>query len=95
MTTTNTTENDALKASVFQRLHPRVYLERFLAENYRPDGRVPDAWRDVNLNVGVCVRGDLQPTEERMDVLCRLHNNCGWLCTCSSGQHDSRLRCEG
>ncbi|KAG6887911.1 hypothetical protein C0992_010261 [Termitomyces sp. T32_za158] len=64
--TTNTVENDALKASVFQRLHPRVYLERFLAENFRPDGRVPDAWRDVNLNVGVCVRGDLQPTEERM-----------------------------
>ncbi|KAG6899991.1 hypothetical protein C0993_004610 [Termitomyces sp. T159_Od127] len=65
MTTTSTTEDEALKASVFQRLHPRVYLERFLAENFRPDGRVPDAWRDVNLNVGVCVRGGLKPIEER------------------------------
>ncbi|KNZ72693.1 Exosome complex exonuclease RRP43 [Termitomyces sp. J132] len=52
MTTTNTAENDALKAAVFQRLHPRIYLERFIAENFRPDGRAPDAWRDVNLNVG-------------------------------------------
>ncbi|KAG6917662.1 hypothetical protein DXG01_001637 [Tephrocybe rancida] len=63
--TTTTSEGDALKASVFQRLHPRVYLERFLAENVRPDGRATDVWRDVNVNVGVCVSGDLQPTEER------------------------------
>ncbi|RDB19987.1 Exosome complex component RRP43 [Hypsizygus marmoreus] len=68
MTTTTTTnpasssslskpEQDALKASIFQRLHPRVYLERFLAENVRPDGRslgcnADSAWRDVSVNVG-------------------------------------------
>lgn len=45
-------EQEALKASTFQRLHPRVYLERFLAENIRPDGRACDAWRDVSVNVG-------------------------------------------
>ncbi|TFK69417.1 ribosomal protein S5 domain 2-like protein [Pluteus cervinus] len=45
-------EQEALKASVFQRLHPRVYLERFLAENVRPDGREFDAWRPVSVNVG-------------------------------------------
>ncbi|KAF8165899.1 ribosomal protein S5 domain 2-type protein [Crassisporium funariophilum] len=45
-------EQDALKAAVFQRLHPRVYLERFLAENIRPDGRSPDGFRDVSVNVG-------------------------------------------
>lgn len=46
------TEQDALKAAVFQRLHPRVYLERFVAEGIRPDGRPIDAWRDVSANVG-------------------------------------------
>lgn len=38
--------------SVFQRLHPHAYLERFLAEGVRPDGRAPRAWRDVSVNVG-------------------------------------------
>ncbi|KAF7327752.1 Semialdhyde-dh domain-containing protein [Mycena kentingensis (nom. inval.)] len=42
----------ALKAAVFQRLHPRTYLERFIAESYRPDGRQFDGWRDVSVNVG-------------------------------------------
>ncbi|KAJ6494803.1 ribosomal protein S5 domain 2-like protein [Mycena vitilis] len=44
--------DSALKASIFQRLHPRAYLERFVAENVRPDGRAFDAWRDVSVNVG-------------------------------------------
>ncbi|KAI0355465.1 ribosomal protein S5 domain 2-like protein [Trametes cingulata] len=48
----NSAEQDALKALTFQRLHPRTYLERFLAENIRPDGRDFDEWRDVSLNVG-------------------------------------------
>jgi exosome complex component RRP43 len=47
-----TTESDALKASIFQRLHPRIYLERFLAENVRPDGRELSAFRDLSVNVG-------------------------------------------
>ncbi|KAF8492919.1 ribosomal protein S5 domain 2-type protein [Gautieria morchelliformis] len=38
--------------SVFQRLHPRAYLERFLSEGIRPDGRDPGAWRGVSVNVG-------------------------------------------
>ncbi|KAG5635289.1 hypothetical protein H0H81_011817 [Sphagnurus paluster] len=56
-TTTTTTasltpaEQEALKASIFQRLHPRVYLERFISENIRPDARQLDAWRDVSINV--------------------------------------------
>lgn len=45
-------EQEALKAAVFQRLHPRVYFERFLAEKLRPDGREFDAWRPVSVNVG-------------------------------------------
>ncbi|KAI0832882.1 ribosomal protein S5 domain 2-type protein [Trametes gibbosa] len=45
-------EQDALKALTFQRLHPKTYLERFLAENVRPDGRDLDEWRDVSVNVG-------------------------------------------
>ncbi|EGO01276.1 hypothetical protein SERLA73DRAFT_179422 [Serpula lacrymans var. lacrymans S7.3] len=45
-------EADSLRAQIFQRLHPRAYLERFLAENVRPDGRAFSEWRDVSLNVG-------------------------------------------
>ncbi|KAI8989873.1 ribosomal protein S5 domain 2-like protein [Trametes punicea] len=45
-------EQDALKALTFQRLHPRTYLERFLAKNTRPDRREFDEWRDISLNVG-------------------------------------------
>ena len=51
---TTSTAHDAntLKALTFQRLHPKTYLERFLAENVRPDGREPSEWRDVSVNVG-------------------------------------------
>ena len=45
-------EEDALKVAVFQRLHPRAYLERFLAENIRPDKRLCDGFRNVHVNVG-------------------------------------------
>jgi len=55
------------KAAIFQRLHPRVYLERFLAEDARPDGRSlgemdshtgsviseGTIWREVSINVGM------------------------------------------
>lgn len=47
-------EQEALKAAVFQRLHPRVYFERFLGEKVRPDGRDFDAWRSVSVHVGEC-----------------------------------------
>lgn len=52
----STAEQDALRASTFQRLHPKVYLERFLAEGVRPDGREFGEWRDVSVNVGRYVR---------------------------------------
>ena len=50
-----TTKNppDAINASIFQRLHPRIYFERFVSENVRPDGRDFNAWRDVSVNVGM------------------------------------------
>ncbi|KAA1477745.1 hypothetical protein DENSPDRAFT_933896 [Dentipellis sp. KUC8613] len=41
-----------LTAQIFQRLRPRVYLERFLAQGFRPDGRTLDAWRDVSVHTG-------------------------------------------
>jgi len=50
--TISQSEEDALKVAVFQRLHPRAYLERFLAENIRPDKRLCDGFRDVHVNVG-------------------------------------------
>ncbi|KAI0058577.1 hypothetical protein BV25DRAFT_1810587 [Artomyces pyxidatus] len=46
------TKTDNLKAQIFQRLHPRIYLERFIAENVRPDEREFDDWRDLSVIVG-------------------------------------------
>jgi exosome complex component RRP43 len=44
--------DDALKAATFRRLHPRLYLDRFLAEAVRPDGRAADEPRALSVNVG-------------------------------------------
>jgi exosome complex component RRP43 len=59
-------EQEALKALTFQRLHPKAYLERFLAENARPDGREPHEWRDVSVNVGPCLCVMLRSAAERV-----------------------------
>ncbi|KAG8935013.1 hypothetical protein FRC01_010518 [Tulasnella sp. 417] len=45
-------KSSQLDAKTFQRLHPRAYLERFLSEGIRPDGREPNTWRDISLNAG-------------------------------------------
>ncbi|GJN87896.1 hypothetical protein Rhopal_000851-T1 [Rhodotorula paludigena] len=48
-----------LTPTLFKRLFPRPYLERFLAESVRPDGRPAgnqapqaDVWRDASANIG-------------------------------------------
>lgn len=46
-------QTQAEKAEVFKRLHPDEYLDRFLAQGYRPDGRKVDGWRDVSINIGM------------------------------------------
>jgi exosome complex component RRP43 len=48
----STSKQGAAAAVVFKRLHPARYLEKFLAEGYRPDGRKVRGWRDVSINVG-------------------------------------------
>lgn len=48
-------EQDALRAAVYQRLHPRAYLERYIAEDVRPDGRTSLEFRDVFVNVGTFI----------------------------------------
>lgn len=50
--TNSSAADETLRAQIFQRLHPRVYLERFIAEKIRPDGRTFDEWRNVSVNVG-------------------------------------------
>jgi exosome complex component RRP43 len=40
-----------LNPDIFQRLHPKAYLERFLAEQLRPDGREAADWRDIFVHV--------------------------------------------
>jgi polyribonucleotide nucleotidyltransferase len=41
-----------LDPQIFQRLHPKAYLERFIAEHVRPDGREASDWRDLFVHVG-------------------------------------------
>lgn len=43
---------NALDASIFQRLHPKAYFERFLSAGFRPDGRKTSDWREISVNVG-------------------------------------------
>lgn len=50
MSTTSDSENQ--QAAIYRRLHPKAYLERFLVEKFRPDGRELDEWRDISVNVG-------------------------------------------
>lgn len=47
-----------LQAETFRRLHPRAYLERFLNEGFRPDGREIGDWRDASVNVGSITTAD-------------------------------------
>lgn len=46
------TTSEAIRAATFQRLYPKTYLERFLEENVRPDGREFLEFRDCSINVG-------------------------------------------
>jgi len=48
----SSTPSEAIRVATFQRLHPKTYLERFLEENVRPDGRDFLEFRDCSINVG-------------------------------------------
>ncbi|GHJ87781.1 hypothetical protein NliqN6_4183 [Naganishia liquefaciens] len=52
--TDTTTSDDQIltEAAAYKRLYPAEYLERFVAEEVRPDGREKGQWRDVRINVG-------------------------------------------
>jgi exosome complex component RRP43 len=41
-----------INAQIFQRLQPKAYLERFLADQFRPDGREASEWRDLFVHLG-------------------------------------------
>ena len=58
--TDTTTSDDQIltEAAAYKRLYPAEYLERFVAEEVRPDGREKGQWRDVRINVGKSI---LQP----------------------------------
>jgi hypothetical protein len=85
-------EEDALKAATFRRLHPRLYLERFLAEDVRPDGRAEDEFRGLAVNVGAFLLAHVT-----LALMCpsRIHHKRGWVGTRETGRHDRRLRREG
>jgi len=48
----SSTPSEAIRAATFQRLHPKTYLERFLEEDVRPDGRAFLEFRNCSINVG-------------------------------------------
>lgn len=88
-----TSDQESLKAAVFQRLHPRIYLERFVAENVRPDGRDFDGWRDVSVNVGM-----LWTVSEWLyriiNLVYRFDHNCKRVCPRANGRHYDRMWCQ-
>ena len=43
---------EGVSAAAFRKLFPEDYLDRFLAEGLRPDGRAPTAPRDLSVHVG-------------------------------------------
>ncbi|GAA5878587.1 hypothetical protein JCM3774_004073 [Rhodotorula dairenensis] len=52
-----TTASSSLTPALFKRLFPRPYLDRFIDENLRPDGRPlaldsTDAYRQLSVNIG-------------------------------------------
>ncbi|GAA5955148.1 hypothetical protein JCM21900_001625 [Sporobolomyces salmonicolor] len=54
-----TTAASTLTPALFKRLHPRPYLDKFIGEGVRPDGRPvgaqardQDVWRDASINIG-------------------------------------------
>lgn len=82
-------EEEALKVSTFRRLHPRVYLERFLSEKVRPDGRELDESRDVTVNVGSYYSGILWTgIQERFSSLARLDIHRQWFCTSATRRNN-------
>ncbi len=56
-----------LSTTIFKRLHPRTYLERFLSASLREDGRRFSHWRHVSLVAGAISSAD-------GSCLCRLGN---------------------
>jgi hypothetical protein len=80
---------DALKAATFRRLHPRLYLERFLAEDVRPDGRAEDEFRGLAVNVGAFSKDQVGAC---LTTFTRVSYERGWIGTRQTGRHDHRLR---
>ena len=67
----SSTPSEAIRAATFQRLHPKIYLERFLEENVRPDGRAFLEFRDCSINVGMPLKNmnsSLRLTASRWQV---------------------------
>lgn len=82
-----------IKAAVFQRLHPRLYLERFIAENVRPDGREFMAWREVSINVGTVLACDINRILTAL--LDRIHHYCRWVSVGTHGRYNDCLWDQG
>ena len=84
-------EQEALKVSTFRRLHPRVYLERFLAEGVRPDGREFDESREVTVNVGP-YDTDVIQAYAYIYTFSRLNIHRQWLCISTAWRNNRHMR---
>jgi exosome complex component RRP43 len=57
MADTATASTSALTPALFRRLHPKPYLDKFIASEVRPDGRPlagtgSERWREASINTG-------------------------------------------
>lgn len=57
MTDVAAASSSALTPALFRRLHPKPYLDKFIASEVRPDGRPlagtgSERWREARFNTG-------------------------------------------
>lgn len=91
---TSSSPQKQLDHIIFQRLNPRAYLEKFFAENIRPDGREFGEWRNVNVNLGRydVPFGQVDSFLSNFFPFIRLYNYRRWVCLGQNGKHYCRLR---
>ncbi|KZP27974.1 hypothetical protein FIBSPDRAFT_285778 [Athelia psychrophila] len=87
-------EYEAIEASIFQRLHLQVYLERFIFQNVRPDGQ-PLALGEIFLSMSVRSRPLARLKRvSRLKHAHRIDINCRWISSSSSRRYNHCLRRE-
>lgn len=83
-----------IEISTYQRLHPRAYLTKFIAENLRPDGRELAEFRLLEINSGYCQAPKITVERSTDSILFhfffhRINHHRGWVRSCETWRDDS------